>query len=96
MILKTADELWAKHGNGAYSFKYVRLTGDRFRFATLGFFAPSHQQLAGDDKVVSAGFVSIERDRVIKVRDGFSMTLKLGPMEGDQELIERFLAGNPA
>ena len=49
-----------------------------------------HRDIAGNHKVVSAGFVLLGEDRTAHPY-GKSVSLNIGPADGDKELIEKFL-----
>ena len=71
--------------------KYVMLRRGRYRFPVVFPDQVEHSQLSGAD-VVSAGFCHEGTNGNIAVR-GRSVSLNIGPKEGDDAILEAFLTG---
>lgn len=74
--------------------KYVTLRRGAYRYPVIFPDAIEHSQFEGAD-VVSAGFFC-QGDGGKVATHGTSKSLKIGPKEGDAELIETFLTGTEA
>jgi len=69
-------------------FKYVRI-GDEFRFSVVTAGGLTHIELQGPDKASGAGFLAAGANGMFI--DGNSSTLKIGPGQGDEELLSELL-----